>query len=110
MTLAFILPDPVVNAENSSLTADAQCLLIGTQLTSSSNEQLKFSGTLLTMYFLGKIEGRSSAVNLQELITDASKRISATELKSAMQRCGKELSARGAEITQIGKSLQKQSK
>jgi hypothetical protein len=107
MSFVTVVPAAAANADDS-LLADVQCLLVGTRLESASNGQLRLSGTLLTMYFLGRIDGRAPTADLQKLVLEEATKTSADGLRSAMRRCGKELSARGAEVTQIGKNLQKQ--
>ena len=61
---------------------------------------------MLAIYFLGRIDGRSPGVDLQELLKREAKKMTASEFGSATDRCGAEMSARGEEINRIGKTLE----
>jgi hypothetical protein len=85
--------------------ADVQCVVIGARLSSSSDQRQQASGVTLLVYFLGRVQGRSPNIDLEALIKREAKKMTASDLSDAARRCGTELSAQGAEITKIGKSL-----
>lgn len=86
--------------------ADVQCLVVGVRLTASANQAQSQGGSMLMLYFLGRIDGRSPHVDLEKLIERQAKDMTASDFANWSRRCGAEFSARGAQITQIGKSLQ----
>lgn len=86
--------------------ADVQCLVVGARLASSSDWRERQRGSIMAIYFLGRIDGRSPHVDLQMLLKREAKKMTVAELKRAARRCNVELSARGAEIAQIGKTLE----
>lgn len=90
----------------AATVADVQCLVIGMRFASSPDQQQKLSGTMLTIYFLGRIDGRTPTVDLQELLVQQVKNMNEAALKNAATRCGAELSTRGVEITRIGHTLE----
>ena len=51
------------------------------------------------------IDGRSPTLDLQAALVEQAKKMTPADLKSAAVRCGKELSARGAEVTRIGHNI-----
>jgi hypothetical protein len=61
---------------------------------------------MLTIYFLGRIDGRAPAVDLQGLLVQQVKNMNEAALKGAATRCGAELSTKGVEITRIGRRLE----
>jgi hypothetical protein len=95
---------------NANSIADAQCMVVGARLSESPNPRLRFSGEMLLSYFLGRIDGRSPHVDLEGLIEREAKKMTATDLRNAVRRCGTEFSARGAQITRIGKDLERSGK
>ena len=48
---------------------------------------------------------RSPTLDLQAALVEQAKKMTRADLKSAAVRCGKELSARGAEVTRIGHNI-----
>ena len=93
--------DPV----SSQTTADAQCMVIGAQLSASPDPQEKVPGQMILMYYLGRIDGRSPKVDLKTLLQSETHSMKEADLKSAAARCGKEFAARGEDIVQIGNSI-----
>lgn len=106
MMLLTMLPASAYSKPPSATIADVQCLVVGARLASSPDQQQKLTGSMLAIYFLGRIDGRSPTVDLQELLKREAKKLTGSEFGSAASRCGAELSARGAEINRIGKTLE----
>lgn len=90
--------------------ADAQCMVVGARLAESPNPRLRFSGEMLLSYFLGRIDGRSPKVDLEALVKREGSEMMASSFRRWAHRCGAEFSARGAEITRIGKDLERSGK
>jgi hypothetical protein len=93
------------DAVNTQTVADAQCVVVGAQLSTSSDAEQRVAGQMILMYYLGRIDGRSPNTDLRTLIKNQTQRITESDFKKAASRCGKEFSARGEAIVQIGKSL-----
>jgi hypothetical protein len=91
---------------SAATVADVQCLVIGMRFASSLDQRQKLSGTMLTIYFLGRIDGRNPTVNLEGLLVQQVKKMNDSAPKSAATRCGAELSTKGVEITRIGRALE----
>lgn len=91
--------------ENAETVADAQCVVVGARVAESPDQRLKSSGQMLLSYFLGRIDGRSPHVKLEALIAQEAAKMTPADFKNAARRCGTEFSARGVEVTQIGKDL-----
>lgn len=98
--------DPV----NTQTVADAQCMVVGARLSASSDPQQRVPGQMIVMYYLGRIDGRSPHADLESLIKDQTRKMTASDLKNAAGRCGKEFSARGEAVVQVGKSLTRPAK
>lgn len=87
--------------------ADAQCMIVGAQLSASKDAQQRVPGQMILMYYLGRIDGRSPKADLRTLIKNQTQKMTEADFKSAASRCGKEFSARGDAVVEIGKSLGK---
>lgn len=98
------------DSATTQTTADAECMVVGAQLSASSDPQQKVPGQMILMYYLGRIDGRSPNTDLRSLLKNETQKMSTSKLQSAASRCGKEFSARGEAIVQIGKSLAKPAK
>lgn len=108
LALATVARGDPTNAQDltkAQTAADAQCMVIGARLSASSDPKEKMPGQMILMYYLGRIDGRTPDADLKELLTSETQNMSASDVKSAASRCGKEFSARGDAIVQIGKTL-----
>jgi hypothetical protein len=93
-------------AENALTVADVQCIVVGARLSESADQTQSQSGEMILTYYLGRIDGRSPNVDLQELIERAARSMTTSDYARAARRCGTEFSARGAAIVRIGKALE----
>ena len=106
-----IIPTAVrADAANTKTVADAQCMIVGAQLSASKDPQQRVPGQMILMYYLGRIDGRSPHTDLKTLIKNQTQVMTASDFKSAASRCGKEFSARGDAVVEIGRSLGKPGK
>jgi hypothetical protein len=94
-------------AADASVVSDTRCVIVGMQLSSVANSPQVTKGILMTMYYLGRLDGRLQEVDLQSLIVGELKKMSDADFASAKSRCDTELNAKGNEVTQIGLALGK---
>lgn len=106
LVLSISLTRPAHAAPPVETVADMQCVVVGVRLAGSADQHQGLSGTMLAIYFLGRIDGRSPTVDLQQLLVEEVKNMSDAALKVAATRCGAELSRRGVEITRIGQKVE----
>lgn len=104
ITLLTTLSTSAYAQPPSETIADIQCLVVGARLSASPGQKLV--GSMMAIYFLGRIDGRSPTVDLQALLKIEAGKLTGSEFGSAASRCGAELSARGAEINRIGRTLE----
>ena len=81
---------------------NVQCVVVGARLSGSQRQ----AGAMLLIYFLGRIDGRSPHADLEALVEQEAKKMTASDFSNWTGRCVAEFSARGEQITKIGKSLQ----
>lgn len=105
--LCFIPTVVRADTAGSKTVADAQCMIVGAQLSASEDPQQRVPEQMILMYYLGRIDGRSPSADLRTLLKTQTGKMTESDFKSAAGRCGKEFSARGVAVVQIGKSLGK---
>lgn len=105
--LMLIMAIPAAHASpgDAANAQDAQCVVIGARISASPDQQQRASGQLLTVYFLGRIEGRSPGINLEKLIELQATAMTRDDERRALQRCGKEFASQGTELVRIGRML-----
>lgn len=95
---------PSADARN---IADVRCVVVGMKMAELADAKAKSSGTLLALYYIGRLDGRAPGLDLEAQILSQMKSLSPAEYKSEAQRCGAELQAEGQKITAIGEDLNK---
>ena len=90
--------------------ADLHCIAIFAMSSSQNTEEKDAAGFVgAMMYYLGRVEGRSSAFDLEShltrLLSDAS--YTQDKIQADATRCGTEMETRGAELQKVGNALQR---
>ena len=85
--------------------ADIRCVVIAYGLIASDDPTLQASGQSALLYFLGRIDGRGSDVDLETLIYTTSHTMTQAEQATESQRCGHALTLRGQALTAMGERL-----
>jgi len=62
------------------------------------------------IYYLGRLDGRSPGVDIESLIEAEIGNMTSSDFQYATHRCGDEFSAKGAEVTGIGRNLSRLAK
>lgn len=93
------------HADDSEITADVRCVIIGAQLASSPDAGQRSTAGLLLSYYVGRLDGRAPGLNLERLIAEELGKLTPVDLQVERRRCGDALSAKGKEIARIGDSL-----
>jgi hypothetical protein len=63
------------------------------------------SGTMVVMYYLGRVDRPVPGPNLEGLIVNAASQMSTAELQTEAARCGKSLIEKGQLLQRIGNNL-----
>jgi hypothetical protein len=94
---------------NPATVADVRCVVVGSVFANDpANAQ---SAALLTMYFLGRIDGREpSGFDLAQAMRAQVTLMSPADFSAEGKRCGKELGARAVYLADVSKSLTDQAK
>ena len=88
------------------LTVDIRCFVAAINLMQATPDSTARSAAFSSaLYYLGRLDGRNPTLNLEELIVAESQKMTQSDIRSELQRCGKALSARGTVVTVIGQKL-----
>ena len=93
---------PVAAADN----ADLRCIAIFSMLASEMPEE-KAGMTGAIMFYIGRIEGRGSGLNLDKNLSAAAEELFASHesVEAEAKRCGNEMVVKGEEIKRIGNTV-----
>jgi hypothetical protein len=86
-------------------TNDMHCLVIGAIMGSSSEAEVKNAGVLMTVYYLGRLDGSGIAVDFSGGYKSEIARIPQMDLEVEAKGCSTLLTSRGTEMTELGKAL-----
>lgn len=96
---------PARAIDSDDLTLDVRCMLVGANFAQGTDPALKSAGTMLSLYFMGKITGRQPDANLADLLTKQAGLMEGTDLRPEAQRCGNELTEAGARMKELGAEM-----
>jgi hypothetical protein len=92
-------------AQDSDNVADVRCVAVGIRDAELPNSTQKSTGTLLVLYYVGRLDGRSPTLDLEKLLAEQIAKMTDADYASEAKRCGQILSAKGAQITHLGEDL-----
>ncbi|MEJ0008515.1 MAG: hypothetical protein WDM77_19670 [Steroidobacteraceae bacterium] len=101
-----VLPLPVL-AQTADSIGDIRCVAVGIRSAVMPDSHQKSNGTLLVLYYLGRLGGREPTLDIEKLLTDQIKKMTEADYASEATRCQKDLTTTGAQITRLGEDLQK---
>jgi hypothetical protein len=95
----------VAKAYDLDRIGDIRCLLVGSQMTKSIDTNQKTFGTIIVMFYLGRLDNNFQESNLEKLIENEASKLSVEEIKIEADRCRKTLVAKGQLLQRIGNNL-----
>jgi|SRR5580692_8849823 hypothetical protein len=105
---AVLLTPALANAAPDTETAaDVRCIAVGFKMAQLDNPQVKSAGQLLAIYYLGRLDGHTPDVNLEDLIIDELSKMDEATFHTEATRCGNSLTAKGQQLARIGENLAK---
>ena len=93
------------HASGRSTASDARCVVVAMHMATLNSPQQRSTGVMLAIYYLGRLDGRSSGEDTERLIEDEARKMTPAELRSDAVRCGKVLTRKGREMMRIGADL-----
>ena len=81
---------------------DLKCLVASMAMVQSGDPDDQSVGMLSTMYWLGRLDGRTPALDLENKAKVAAEALKPADLAAETARCGDLLAKRGAVLTNMG--------
>ena len=89
-----------VRADDTS--DDVKCLAVSLSMSSSQDQDVQSVGLLSTMYWLGRLDGRSPDLDIEKQITDAAGAMKPADMQAEAARCAAALKTRGEILNKMG--------
>ena len=109
--MVTVLLGLLIGAASPTTTADAateddlRCLVVSIYLVKNKDPELAKAGQMASGYFLGRIDGRTPHLDLEEAMVRVSKSMDEARVKAEAGRCGALLQQRGAAVVAMGRRI-----
>lgn len=106
--IAALAPQ-AARADVANFDPDLRCAAIGFAIVGGPNatDQQRASGMLVAAYYVGKLQGRNPAINLEEELYQLSLHMTQADIATESGRCGQEFEALGRSMIEMGANLQR---
>lgn len=92
-------------AVNPELKSDVRCIVVGMSLAGKADPTRQTSGTMLVLYFMGRLDARVPHVDTEKMILSEATLMTPEDLAAEATRCGGALEEKGHQITSIGNKM-----
>ena len=93
-------------AQDAETQADIRCVAVGMHFAEAPDSHQKSTGTLLVLYYMGRLDGRVPSLNIEKLLAGQIDKMTESDYRTEALRCGQNLSVKGAQIKQLGEAMQ----
>jgi hypothetical protein len=94
-----------IGAQETVNIADIRCVIVGMKLAGATSSPDQSRGFLLTLYYIGRLDGRVPKLDIEHLIIGETRKMADADYASEEKRCGGALAQKGQQITEIGNHL-----
>ena len=94
-----------IGAQEAVNITDIRCVVVGMKLAGATSPPDRSRGFLLTLYYIGRLDGRAPKLDIEHLIIEETRKMADADYASEEKRCGAGLAEKGRQITEIGKHL-----
>src|ERR1043166_3123749 len=92
-------------AKADEMTDNVRCFIVFSNMASGTDPGVKTAGTIGSMYWVGRIDGKDPTIDLQSLILAEMQKMTGVVLHTEAKRCGEILVVRGKALTAIGQNI-----
>ena len=85
--------------------ADVRCLIVGMKFAGVNDPNQQTAGMMLSMYYIGRLDRRVPKLDIEGLMIKEISSMTPSDYGSEAKRCGASFTAKGQEITRIGKDM-----
>lgn len=93
-------------AQADETSDDIKCLAVSLDLSSSQDPDDQALGILSTMYWMGRLDGRTPALDLDKQMQAGAFDMRPADEKAEVARCAQVMNTRGPLLTKIGQEKQ----
>lgn len=101
---AFAAAIPV--AAQSDDATDLRCFVVASVLMNSSDRNQRAAGIIGSLYFMGRLDGRSPGLDWDKRLTAEMAALSGSDLSSVSATCGAIMAAQGRRMGEMDKRVQ----
>ncbi len=110
LSSAALLLSVQAHAQDASTLADIRCVAVGMHFAETPDSHEKSTGTLLVLYYMGRLDGRAPNLDIGTLLAQQIDSMKASDYSAEATRCAQALAQRGAHTNQLGEELHNQYK
>ena len=85
--------------------SDLRCLIISIKMLESGDAYMRSSATTASLYYLGRLDGRDTGLDLDREVARVMSATSQAQLQLSARTCGALLTSRGAALKNLGAQL-----
>jgi hypothetical protein len=89
---------------------DLRCAAVGLMIASSGDQTTQMAGSMIAVHYVGKLQGRDPAIDLEEELFQLSLVITEAEFAVEQRRCGAEFQRLGQNMITMGNNLQRRAR
>jgi hypothetical protein len=105
LLIAFSMLCGTAHSANTESVADARCIVVAMNMSKELGPAQQSAAMMTLLYYLGRLDGRGSKLDIENLIEKEAVKMTAAELRAEAVRCGAALTEKGQEIQKIGRDL-----
>jgi hypothetical protein len=85
---------------------DIRCFMAMARLADTDDPKIKQVGTAGTLYFLGRLDGRTPGLDIGSEVAAGAAAVTEVEMRTLLKSCGELIEKRGAYLIAVGKALE----
>jgi hypothetical protein len=93
------------HADDGESVADVRCVIVAIQIGKMPGAAQQAAATMTALYYLGRLDGRSPKLDLEDLIAKEAVKMTSADFRSEAVRCGNALAEKGDVLQRIGNDL-----
>jgi hypothetical protein len=93
-------------AAQSDDATDLRCFVVASVLMNSSDRNQRAAGVIGSLYFMGRLDGRSPSLDWNKRLTAEMAAMSGSDISTVSAACGAIMAAQGRRMGEMGKEVQ----
>lgn len=104
--LSFLLSGSALT-KSEMPSSDIRCLIAAIQISQSSDSKAKEAGTVMAVYYLGRLDGAANDADLEKRLPEEARKETPSSIRNDIVACDNFLAERGKALVDIGAKLQR---